>query len=43
MQRIFTALFFFISINIFAQNQDVVKAKEFYDKALKNLCRTKIC
>jgi outer membrane protein OmpA-like peptidoglycan-associated protein len=41
MQRIFTALFFFISINIFAQNQDIVKAKEFYDKALKNLAERK--
>lgn len=41
MQRIFTALFFFISINIFAQNQDSVKAKEFYEKALKNLAERK--
>ena len=39
MQRIFTALFFFLSINIFAQNykQDPARAKEFYEKALKNL------
>ena len=39
MQRIFTALFFFLSINVFAQNykQDPVRAKEFYEKALKNL------
>ncbi len=41
MQRIFTALFFLLSINIFAQNQDAVKAKEFYDKALKNLSERK--
>ena len=43
MQRIFTSLFFLISINIFAQNtkQDAVRAKDFYDKALKNLAERK--
>jgi outer membrane protein OmpA-like peptidoglycan-associated protein len=39
MQRIFTALFFFLSINVFAQNS--TKAKEFYEKALKNLAERK--
>ena len=38
MQRIFIVLFFFLSINIFAQNP---KAKDFYDKALKNLAERK--
>ncbi len=44
MQRIFTALFLLLSINIFAQNlkQDVGKAKEFYEKALKNLSEKKM-
>jgi len=43
MQKIFTVIFLFLSINIFAQNSklDAEKAKEFYNKALKNITERK--
>ncbi len=43
MQRVFTVLFLFISLNIIAQHtkQDATRAIEFYNKAIKNLAERK--